>query len=114
MKKLFILILISTLFSSCSILDAFLDTSIPYGSYQAGDYKYTYNYFTVKIISEPAGAAIEWNNEYVGKTPLEFPVNGSLGNGVTIMVKATLGSKIDYKYIKNPVPSTIYFNLGNN
>jgi hypothetical protein len=112
MKKISFILLLSLFLSSCA---AFKPPTAPLGGYLAVSWThYIYNNYTIQIISDPPGAAIEWNNDYVGNTPYSLIYNGNMGNGATITVKATPkvpGQYVQYKILRNPLPSKIYFNM---
>lgn len=75
---------------------------------------YMYKNYKINITSEPTGAVIEWNNNYIGKTPMVYIVDGRMGNGVSVILKATPRVKGQYtqvKYLRNPLPKNIYFNM---
>lgn len=80
---------------------------------RCGSY-YEYKDYVINIISSPTGAVIEWNNNYIGKTPTQFVATGKLGNYVSATVKAypiSAGQHVQYKVVKNPLPRTIYFDM---
>jgi len=76
-----------------------------------------------EIISEPPGAKIEINDEYVGETPLTLHIQrvfspDGLGGGswssITIKANPVLGGQyVQVKYISmdQPTPKKIYFNM---
>ena len=108
MKKIVIILSLSLFFSSCVI-------TAPQGGYlKVGYTHFLYNNFNIEIISDPAGAVIEWDNQYMGVTPLTIPMTGKMGNAITATIKATpkiSGQYVQYKVLRNPLPSKIYFNM---
>ena len=83
--------------------------------------------FTIKIISEPSGAKVEVNNNYVGKTPLTIKVEGwrdtqtfirshtivahPVRAGGETQVKYFMGWSRPDKSYGDKIPNTIYFNM---
>ena len=83
--------------------------------------------FTVKIISEPSGAKIEVNNNYVGKTPLTIKVEGwrdtqtFIRKHIIVAHPVQAGGETQVKYFTgwyqpdksygDKIPNTIYFNM---
>ena len=107
MKKL-LLILLCVTFVGCA--------TIPPNSYQQTPYGFTYNNYEIEIISEPSGAKIEWNNDYIGTTPLKRILNGdnSTLSSVEIIAHPVYeGQRAQTKKISgwNPFPKTIYFDM---
>ncbi len=83
--------------------------------------------FRIKIISEPSGAKIEVNNNYVGETPVTIKVDGwestrtftrttsiiahPVRVGGEVQSKVFVGwSEPDYTY-GDKIPKIIYFNM---
>jgi len=83
--------------------------------------------FTVKIISEPSGAKVEVNNNYVGKTPLTIKIEGwrdtqtfirsytiiahPIRAGGETQIKYFMGWHQPDKTYGDKIPNTIYFNM---
>ena len=83
----------------------------------------TTRYQAVQIISDPPGAKIEINNQYVGETPVTLTIpyvvdysqnwNGNAYGSWNIVAYPTIaGQYVQRKFVTPPVPSTIYFNMG--
>ena len=83
----------------------------------------TTRYQAVQIISDPPGAKIEINNQYVGETPVSLTIpytvdysqnlNGiAYGQWNVVAYPTIAGQYVQRKFITPPVPSTIYFNMG--
>lgn len=78
---------------------------------------YTYNNYEIEIISDPPGAKIEWDNEYMGKAPLKTIRHGHRGNasGPTIVkaypVKTGQYTQVKILNARRPYPRKIYFNM---
>jgi len=75
----------------------------------------------VQIISDPPGARIEVNDDYVGDTPLEIKVaqhNGNFVNDTTIRaIPIQQGEYVQSKYFSGTflpaaIPSRILFDMG--
>lgn len=85
------------------------DSYFPLASY------WSYKDYEIEIISDPPGAKIEWDNEYIGVTPLKKIMNGIRTWRKEIIVKAypTLpGQYVQIKYLyENPLPRKIYFDM---
>lgn len=76
----------------------------------------TYYQYEVEIISDPPGAKIEWNNDYIGTTPVRRILNGDVGLLASTTIKAypvTPGQCVQTKYIPGDqiFPHTIYFDM---
>lgn len=102
MKNIFILILIISFTVSCKV---------PEGSYRGTGWAWgqaKYNNYDVKVISEPTGAVVEWDNEYMGKTPITISVSGVY---TIVVVQATLNGRKQSKILSSPFPKTVYFNF---
>ena len=105
MKKC-ITILLFLLLESCFIPQ--------YGTYKSDSLYYYFNNYSVEIISEPTGTIIEWDNQYLGKTPLTHVLNGKISTFHLFSVKATpviAGQYTQTKLFYSPVPSKLYFNM---
>lgn len=77
---------------------------------------YSYKDYEIEIISDPPGAKIEWNNEYLGEAPLEQVLTGDMGSLTSIMVIANPvypGQYVQHKLFTGdkPIPKRIYFNM---
>lgn len=77
---------------------------------------YSYKDYEIEIISDPPGAKIEWNNEYLGEAPLEQVLTGDMGFLTSIMVIANPvypGQYVQHKLLTGdkPIPKRIYFNM---
>lgn len=95
---------------------------IPYDYYRFNDIigDYTYNDYKIEITSEPSGARIEWNGDYIGVTPLEYVVKGlpkpKAGDLYGVIIKAELVAPIKSTKIKTlttlqPLPRSIHFDM---
>ena len=91
---------------------------IPLDSYHKEDYNWyiEYNQYVVEIISEPPGAKIEWDNEYIGEAPVKRVCTGKVGVLVTMIIKAypiSPGQDVQTKilYGNSPIPRKIYFDM---
>jgi len=104
MRKIALLLLASTMLFGCatewnSHYDSGLDTS--------------YNHYQVRIVSEPPGAIIEWNEGLLGKAPITKVLNGTVGHYWQDTVRATpdgTSGCTNTKVIDHPIPRTLYFN----
>lgn len=77
---------------------------------------YDYYSYRIEFVSEPPGAKIEWNNEYVGETPIAIRYDGHLGLLAKITVRAYplfSGQFIQTKIISGTsrIPRRIYFDM---
>ncbi len=77
---------------------------------------YTYYQYKVEIISNPPGAKIEINNDYVGDAPITRTVNGNWGMLADTIIRAIPtqpGQFVQTKYLPGtqPFPSRIYFDM---
>lgn len=73
-----------------------------------------YNHYLIEVTSEPSGAIIEWNNQYMGTTPCKIEYSGELSFFSRITLVASPKGSGQYeqiKILKNQVPSKIYFNM---
>ena len=82
----------------------------------------TTQYRAVSIISDPPGAKIEINNNYVGQTPLtttlsyvvdynDWPNQRIYSNYAIVAYPVNQGQYVQSKQITWPLPNTIYFNM---
>lgn len=87
--------------------------TIPAGSYTVDkDGTYHYINYEFEIVSDPAGMVIEWNNVYIGETPLKFSYNEPVRTNQQIVLKAISkipGKSAKQKIIRNPIPRKIIF-----
>lgn len=105
MKKVYALILLVVFISSCEV-------TAPVGGSARAEFETVYNQYVIHIDSDPQGAIIEWDNNYIGKTPFDYTVNGGMGDGVYVTLKATpteSGQYTQTKVLHNPLPNNIYF-----
>ena len=79
---------------------------------------YKYINYEVDIISDPPGAKIEWNNDYIGETPCKKIINGYLTMiDYLYLVKVVANPVSPGQYVQtkvltqDPLPRTIYFNM---
>ena len=73
-----------------------------------------YNEYEVEIVSDPPGAEIEWDGEYVGQTPVTYKLTGRKSFINKAVVKAypiESGQYMQTKVLRHPVPKKIYFDL---
>jgi hypothetical protein len=74
-----------------------------------------YKDYEIEIISDPPGAKIEWDNEYMGETPCKIIFKGRWLGIKPIIVIAYPTQPGQYSQIKalnrNPLPRKIYFNM---
>lgn len=75
-----------------------------------------FNQYEIEIISEPPGARIEWNNQFLGFTPLTQVLHGDYSHsGGYVKVVAhpkEPGRATDIKILKyEEMPNTIYFDM---
>lgn len=108
MKKLICLFIMAVLVSGCAGLN----------SYAVNPYTNTiqYNEYQVQIISNPPGAKIEVNNDYIGEAPLIWHAHGSQGMLGYITIKANPIYPRQFVQTKilpgnSPLPRTIYFDM---
>lgn len=72
---------------------------------------------TIQIVSEPAGARIEVDQDYVGNAPLEIKVpqrDGNFTRSTTIQATPTsAGQVVQSKYFNysSPIPSRVLFTM---
>lgn len=69
----------------------------------------------ITFISEPSGADIEINNEYVGKTPVSYTVERTLPFSGTIEVRAIPNhykNCLQIKELGETLPSKVFFQMG--
>ncbi len=77
---------------------------------------YDYYSYRIEFISDPPGAKIEWNNDYIGETPLAMRYDGHLGFLAKIIVRAYplfSGQFVQTKIISGTsrIPRRIYFDM---
>lgn len=83
---------------------------MPYNSYLTGGEfgdDYGYNNYEFEIISDPPGAKIEWNNDYIGTTPIRRVYNGVLVDTIVITANPIYpGQYVQTKTLSeyNPLP----------
>ncbi len=75
--------------------------------------EYRYFSYAVQIISDPPGARIEWDNNYIGTTPLTYIVNGAPGLVVVKAYPMYPGQYMQTKFLHgiDPLPRRIYFQM---
>ncbi len=110
MKKIFVLLMVCLIVSGCATPTK--PNSVTSGFYGGFDYKQ----YKVQIISEPPGAKIEIDNDYVGTTPLTQVLDGHVGMFTTSVIKAypiEQGQYVQTKIIygNQHMPRKIYFNM---
>ncbi|MBU3948870.1 MAG: hypothetical protein KJ882_03385 [Proteobacteria bacterium] len=113
MKKILLPLSILLIFYGCN--RHIIESTSPNTVKQIG-LSYHYNQYEIDIISEPLGVTIEWDNGYIGKTPLKYTYNGTRRrNGPDIIIIATPTEPGQYVQKKRltasvPIPRTIFFN----
>lgn len=80
---------------------------------------YDYHSYRILIHSEPPGAKIEWDKEYIGETPKEITYHGHFDLSAKLIVRAypsVAGQFIQTKVISghNIIPRTIFFDMYSN
>ena len=79
--------------------------------------QYLFKEYKIYIISEPDSAIIEFEDEYIGKSPLEYYINGIYSKYIKIKaIPSEPGQYTQTKVIRpnsnnpsNPFPRKIYF-----
>lgn len=116
MKKIIALLALVVLISGCAT------SQEPNTVFKTVDFfydmaEYHYKDYEIEIISEPPGAKIEWNNEFIGTTPLKKIINGTGGFGRFIIKAYPISggqyvqTKILTSMYDNPLPRKIYFDM---
>ena len=117
MKKLCYLILLCLLIEGCAISRGVQKFATKEGTCKKMGRAIYYKDYDIQIISEPSGVKIEWDNEYLGKTPLTYTYNElrplwasaivlkafPLYEGQEEQVKTLKGDKI--------IPETLHFDM---
>lgn len=111
MQKLICLFIMIILVSGCTTT-----APIPYNSYGVGygfDSGYVYNNYEFEIVSDPPGAKIEWNNDYIGTAPMRKTYNGEMPEIVIKAYPTYAGQFVQVKILSKhqPLPRTIYFDM---
>lgn len=117
MKKLCYLILLCLLLEGCAISRGVQKFVVKEGACKKMSKAIYYKDYDIQIVSEPSGIKIEWDNEYLGKTPLTYtytemrPLWASaitvkafpLYKGQGEQIKVLAGDKI--------IPATLHFDM---
>jgi len=79
-------------------------------------FNHVYKDYTIDVTSDPPGARIDWDGEYVGTTPLKRVLNGRKGIAATTVVTAhavSEGQCCQTKHFDADValPNQIHFDL---
>ena len=113
MKKILMLLFSCLVLSGCATTpyhNAYQDT------YRQDSTGYNYYTYEVYIASEPPGVRVEWNNEYAGKTPFVYFINGHVGylsNTIIMAYPISPRGIAKTKYLDgfSPIPKKIYFDM---
>ena len=117
MKKLCFLILLCLLLEGCAFSRGTQMLATREGTCRKVGKAIYYKDYDIHIVSEPSGVKIEWDNEYLGKTPLTYTYTEMrplwapaiivkafpLHDGQEKQVKILLGGKI--------IPEALHFDM---
>ena len=117
MKKLCYLILLCLLLEGCALSRGVQKVTMREGTYKKMGKAIYYKDYDIHIVSDPSGIKIEWDNEYLGKTPLTYTYNETrpvwaspiivrafpLYEGQEEQVKILLGDKV--------IPESLHFDM---
>ncbi len=82
MKKVLFACCLAALVSGCGTMHQ-MENSV-----MSEAFSHVYNDYTIDVTSDPPGAKIDWNGEYVGVTPLKRVLNGRRGIAAPAVVTA--------------------------
>ena len=110
MGKVLIACCALALVSGCASIDQAQNTCMREGL------NYVYKDYVVAITSEPSGAKVDWNGEYIGDTPLQRVLNdrrGMCAPAVITVHAVSAGQKCRTKKFAGtePLPREIHFDL---
>ena len=75
-KYLVLIICLCLSVSGCAAKHGIQMLIAPENSGKRVSKSFYYKNYEIEILSEPPGASIEWNNEYLGETPLTYTYDG--------------------------------------
>jgi len=117
MKKFLFLAIMIAVMCGCSTRSGRIINSTHSNSVTLVSRSYHYNQYEIEIISNPLGVIIEWDNGYIGKTPLKYIYDGTRNRGgpdISVVATPTEpnGQYKQKKYLKASVsiPRKIFFN----
>lgn len=110
MKKIVYLLALVIFIAGCA--------TAPYNAcvYDSWNGGYLYNNYSIEIISEPSGAKIEVDNNYIGETPLQLVQDGLISRWGFFIITAHHAQGGQFRESKmitlnKPLPRKIYFNM---
>jgi len=110
MKRALFVCCLAVLISGCGTMNVMDNSCMSEG------FNYVYKEYTIDVTSDPAGAKIDWNGEYVGTTPLKRVLNGRRGMAAPAVVTAhavSQGQRCQTRAFpgNEPLPREIHFDL---
>lgn len=118
-KILSIILVVSLMLSGCASLlySGMRENSSKYYSDGCGGRYFFYKNYEIEIISDPPGAKIEWDGDYIGITPLKHTINGPY-NGPDSFIRIVAypiydGQQTQVKFtrLNKFLPRKIYFDM---
>lgn len=82
MKKVLFVCCAAVLISGCGTMSQMDNSVVSEG------FRQVYKDYVIDVTSEPAGAKVSWNGEYIGTTPLKRVLNGRRGMAAPAVVTA--------------------------
>jgi hypothetical protein len=79
-------------------------------------FNHVYTDYTIDVTSEPPGAKVDWNGQYVGVTPLKRVLNGRRGMAAPTVVTVhavSQGQRCETRAFpgNEPLPREMHFDL---
>ncbi len=112
MKKLFFLFVMVMLVNGCATLNSVPNGQCKWNSVWGGT---MCNNYEVEFVSDPPGAKIEINNNYIGETPIKQRWLGTYSDDDYWTVTAYPTQASQYTQTKilrmNNLPKRVYFNM---
>jgi uncharacterized protein YceK len=110
MKKILFLCSVVVLISGCGTISTMNNSCVSEG------FNHLYNDYVIDVTSDPPGAKIDWNGEYIGTTPLKRVLNGRRGMAAPAVVTAHAVSSAQSCQTQNfpgsePLPTEIHFDF---
>ncbi len=82
MKKVFFICCAAVLIAGCGTMNQMDNSVVSEG------FRQVYKDYVIDVTSDPPGAKVAWNGEYIGTTPLKRVLNGRRGMAAPAVVTA--------------------------
>ena len=110
MRKMLLACCLAALVSGCGTMNPMENSCMSEG------FNHVYKDYVKDVTSDPPGAKIDWNGEYVGTAPLKRVLNGRRGIAAPVVVTAhavSPGQRCETRAFpgNEPLPREIHFDL---